>query len=167
MGIDYTAAVTIRYALLALAMGATHLWLLPADSQATAIIVVLAWTVIVIHAEPAGRYARLAPEPWSWWMMLYAARVHAFAAAAAVVAHPLWPRFQPPPASGEGMEVVVPWVREYSLLSVGVPIAVYAVLSGLFACMVGAEARDRLGVVDPDEHLVRIRRRPRQETPSQ
>ena len=82
MDADYAVAVWVRYGLLLAAGFMAQLWALP-EAWSNAIAAgVLLYGVIVIHTEPAARYARGLAEPWRGRMMLSAACAHAFGGAA-------------------------------------------------------------------------------------
>jgi hypothetical protein len=155
---DYAVAVWVRYGLLLAAGAIARFWLLPDAWSVPIAVGILLYGLVVIHTEPAARYARGIAEPWRGRMMLSAACAHAFGGAAVYALFPLVePHYRPPPS--EGLQFAVPWVREPpSLLVVGAWIGVYALLSGAWAVGIGGAAREWWGTVAPDGHLVRIRK---------
>lgn len=158
MAADYFTAVCIRYGLLLAAGGIARSWVLPDAWSVAVAVAVLVFGLLVIHTEPAARYARGLRDPWYGWMMLSAACAHAFGAAAVYALAPLTePRFTRPDVGGIQFEN--PWVNEPSLLEVGSWIVAYAVLSAAWALLAGGASRALWGVLPPDPHRVRIRRR--------
>lgn len=155
---DYFAAVCIRYGLLLAAGGISRLWVLP-HTWSTAIAAgVMIYGLVIIHTEPAARYARGFRPPWYRWMILAAAGAHAFAAAAVYALHPLTdPRFTDP--RGDGMHWEVPWVYDPSLFDIGRGVVLYALLSAAWAVLAGWASRGVLGAAPPEQHRVHIRKR--------
>jgi hypothetical protein len=155
---DYFAAVCIRYGLLLAAGGISRWWVLPhAWAQAIDVVLIL-YVLLVIHTEPAARYARGFRQPWYRWMILSAAGAHAFGGAAVYALNPLTePRFADP--HGGGMQFAVPWVYEPSLFDIGRRIAVYALLSAAWALLIGWGSRAVLGALPPEQHRVHLRNR--------
>ncbi len=158
MAADYVVAVWIRYGILLAAGAIARLWALPeawADPIAAG---VLLYALIVIHTEPAARFARELGEPWRGRMVLSAACAHAFGGAAVYALLPqVEPHYRPPPY--DGMQFDVGWVRETpSLLSVGAWVGVYALAGAAWALWIGGASRGWWGTVAPDGHRVRIRK---------
>jgi hypothetical protein len=155
---DYFAAVCIRYGLLLAAGGISRLWVLP-HAWATPIAAgVMIYGLVVIHTEPAARYARGFQRPWYRWMILAAAGAHAFGGAAVYALNPLTePRYTDP--RGGGIHYAVPWVYEPSLFDIGRGIVIYALLAAAWAVLAGWASRAVLGVAPPEQHRMHIRKR--------
>jgi hypothetical protein len=121
-------------------------------------VALVLYVLLVIHTEPAARYARGFRRPWYRWMILAAAGAHAFGGAAVYALHPLTePRFTDP--RGPGMHWEVPWVYEPSLFDIGRGIVVYALLSAALSVLAGWASRAALGAAPPEQHRVHIRKR--------
>lgn len=158
MAIDYAVAVWIRYGILLAAGAIARFWALPEAWSDPIAAGVLLYAMIVIHTEPAARFARGLGEPWRGRMILSAASAHAFGGAAVYALLPqVEPHYRLPPYSGMQFEVL--WVSPtLSLLEVGAWIGVYALISAAWAVGIGGVSRRRWGTVAPDGHLVRIRK---------
>lgn len=158
MAAHYLTAVCIRYGLLLAAGGIARLWVLPHAWARTIALALMLYVLLVIHAEPAARYARGFRRPWYRRMMLAAAGAHAFGGAAVYALNPLTePRFTDP--RGGGMQFAVPWVYEPSLFDIGRGILIYALLSAAWAVLAGWASRAVLGAAPPEQHRVHIRKR--------
>jgi hypothetical protein len=155
---DYIAAVCIRYGLLLVAGGVVRMWVLP-DAWGDAVAAgVILYTLVVLHTESAARYARRFRAPWYGRMTVSAACAHAFGAAIAYALSPLAePRFTDP--RGGGMQFEKLWVYAPSLFDVGRAIVIYAVLSAVWAVLIGWVSRAVWGAAPPERHLVHIRKR--------
>jgi hypothetical protein len=155
---DYIVAVCIRYAILLAAGGIVRIWVLAEVWEIPIAVGVLLYALVVIHTEPAARYARRLRRPWVGWMMLSAACAHAFGAAAVYALTPLTePRYARPPF--DGMQFVPLWEYEPALLDVGIGIATYALLAAVWAVLVGWGSRAVWGVALPESRLLQIRKR--------
>lgn len=156
MAADYLIAVWIRYALFLAACGIARGWVLPDAWSETIAAGTLLYALVIVHTEPAARYARGLRDPWYGWMALSAACAHAFGAAVVYALIPLVDvRYEPPDASGMRFETL--WVNEPSLLETGFGIGVYALVSAVWAVAIGWTSRGVWGAVAPDAQRVRIR----------
>lgn len=154
---DYPVAVWIRYGLYLAACGIARAWVLPDAWALPVATATLFYAGIVVHTEPAARYARRLRNPWYGWMALSAVCAHAFGAAAVYALLPVMDlRYALPDT--EGMRFEKLWVDEPSLLEVGTWIAGYALLSAAWATGAGWVSRRVWGAAMPEQHLVRIRR---------
>lgn len=157
MNTDYLIVVWIRYGLFLAACGVARGWVLP-EAWANPIAAgVLVYAVVVVHTEPAARYARGLRHPWYGWMTLSAACAHTFGAAAVYALLPLVDlRYEQPEEGGVRFEK--PWMNEPSLREVGAWICVYALLAAVWAVAIGWGSRGVWGTVAPAGHLLRIRK---------
>ncbi|HST57541.1 MAG TPA: hypothetical protein VLK84_02560 [Longimicrobium sp.] len=159
MAADYLVAVWVRYGILLAVLAIDGFWVLSDSWSGPVAAGVLLYAVVVIHTEPAARYARELREPWYGWMALSAACAHAFGGTAVYALLPqTGPDYQTL-RSGGMMQFEALWERDYpSLLEVGAWVGVYALVAAAWAVGVGWASRDRWGTVAPDGHRVRIRR---------
>lgn len=159
---DYTRAVALRYLVLLLLVVARMYWPVPRETEDLLLLGIIVVWIVLVQTEPAARHARRAPSPWYGWMAAHAALVHALCVTAlGVVATMLEPERIPPyDPTGMAISTGVDWGRP-SIFDEAVPVVVCGILSGCWAVMVGAVSRRVWGVLPPEQHLVRIRRRPR------
>lgn len=158
MGADYVAAVAVRYALYLGVCALAQFWELPESWAGPIAVGTLLYLVVVVQSWPAASYARRAAQPWLIRTFLTAASAHALGGSFVYALQFLTElRYHDPDAGSMRFEAL--WVNEPSLAEVGTWIAVYAIVSAVWAVLVGYAARRILGVEPAPDQLLRIRRR--------